>query len=188
MRIATKVTEVYKFSELLEGAPRERARDTIIGDMSEMGIITDDMRQAAAQWLRDEGWVELAGMAEGDGEDVSILQFSISHSQGDFVAWAASRPVGGWLPEGEVTVTTRMRHIGGGSVVMDVEVDPEYDGSDLADHIERLAGDMVNSHRAKVMRILSDTDMARYDDWEGLADFADANDYEFEANGEVYRG
>lgn len=188
----TRTTTVYEFTEL-EGTPKETARAALTGILSDHEIITNDMRTTAADWLTNEGWTDLAELRwEENGPDLEKLQFSISFSQGDFVAWSSTRPYD--VDGEEITVKTTMRHIGAGTVVMDVNVvdddgESTYDGSDKADRIEAKANEMVDSHRAKVLSLLHDTDLAYIDGSrdEYLAEFAEANEIVFTANGEIFR-
>lgn len=191
MRDVTVTTTVYRFSEL-DGKARDQARQWMTEAMSDS--ITEDIRTAAADFLTNEGWTDLAELRWSDnGPDLERMQFSISHSQGDFVAWASRRPVGGWTGDNqEVFVVTTMRHTGGGYTTMDVETEvPESPKPSAAvlDHIQRLAVDMVNSHRATVLSLLRDADMAYYsgehDEW--FAETAEANEWEFTASGEIFR-
>lgn len=182
MRTVTRTA--YKYDELPDDAAKEKARQAIYEMLSHAGSVTDILRETAADWLTNEGWTGLAELRDGDGPDLDKMQFSISHSQSDFVAWASTRPVGGWT-DGEVMVTTRMRHYGGGFMHMDVYVTDDS-GEEIANPvIERRAKDMVYGHRSKVLSLMHTTDLDLSDNEDFLAEYADNAEMEFWADGSV---
>lgn len=191
MRIVTpEPYKVYTFDELSPQA-QQNARDHMYDQLSEMGIITNDMRTLAADWLTNEGWTDLAELRwDENGPDLSKMQFQVSHSQGDFVAWASTRP---WDHNGtEIIVKTTMVHRGGGSVFMEVDIvddegDSIYDGSDLHDQMERKAKEMVYEHSQKVLQLVSSYDLDFTDEANNdyFQDYAQANRIEFTEAGAI---
>lgn len=177
MKTHTITTFVY--DELGE-KEREKAREGIYNLLCNIGVVTDMMRDAAIDWLSNEGWV-----TEG-----ASLEFSVSHSQGDFVAWSGTRPVGGWIPGHEVEVKTKTANTNW-YPYMDTLISWDGDdraGSLITEAVERRAEEMVHEHANKVLTILHKLDLDLIDDEEYLSEFAMANDLEFLEDGTLWIG
>jgi hypothetical protein len=185
MRTITTHTGVYPYEELSDKA-KEKAREELYSELCEIGSVTELLRGTAADWLTNEGWTDLDPGEFVDGPDLEKLQFSICHSQGDFVAWASTRP---WDYNGtEYTVLTTMRHTGGGYETMDVnvETDADVDPADLTE-IQARAEEMVSVSRHTLLALLHETDLDLTDDEEYLSEFAEANEIEFTVTGSIHR-
>jgi hypothetical protein len=183
MRTIVTTTDVYPYDELSDKA-KETARENLVRELAEMGIVTGMLREVAADFLTNLGWTDLDELRfEDNGPDLNKLQFSISHSQGDFVAWGSTVP---WkFLATEFTIRTYMNRNGN----MDVRLfDADGDVTDeLVDEVIHGAYEFVKETQAALLSLMHKTDLDLSDDGEYLSDFSVANDIEFTEDGAIYR-
>jgi hypothetical protein len=187
MRTVTTTTDVYKYTELSDEA-KVNARQHVYDTMCQTDQMTEEIRYVIMDSLNADGW-EGIDPAEGDDADLDRLQFSVSHSQGDFVAFALQK---NWKHQGTAyRVKVTMQHQGGGRMSMTADlVDDEgesvYDGSDKMDHAEVDAAIMVRESAQRALDRGHKADLDATDADGYIEGVIEANDYEFLASGQPY--